>query len=147
MFEVLKTFYTTHYNFGALCLLLVLLCIFFFSKKNFKGGIIVLAVVIAMNVFLYKRTEGKVWTIQIDLPPVDSGFGYKETPEPIIMKFSVHKNWTITDEKGEVHHWCWVDAYWDEFANTDIVAKIWGENSSRKMMNSTESRAGTTVDQ
>ena len=51
------------------------------------------------------------------------------------------EKWNITDSKGETHHWCWLDAAWDQVANTDVVAWIWGENSSKKMMKSTESRA------
>lgn len=110
-------------------------------------SIVILAAIIAMNVAIYKRTEGKSWTITID-PPASAttdSYGYSETPEPIVMTFSVHKNWTITDKQGEVHHWCWVDDYWDKFANTDIVAAIWGSNSSKKLMKSTESR--TSIDQ
>lgn len=143
MFEVLKIFYTTHYNFGALSVLLLLLFIFLMTKKNLKVGIIVFAALIAFNVMIFKKTEGRAWTITIDPPETaasNDGYGY-EKPQPIKMTFSVHKNWTITDDKGEVHHWCWVDDYWDKFANTDIVAAIWGENSSKKLMKSTESRA------
>lgn len=138
MFDVLKIFYTYHYNFGALCVLLLLLLIFLLTKKNFRVSIVVFAAIIGLNVFIYKRTEGKTWTIFVDGPvPTDS---YSSKPEPIAMSFSVHKNWTITDEKGEVHHWCWVDDYWDKFANTDLVAAIWGSNASKKMTKSTESR-------
>lgn len=142
MFEVLKIFYTTHYNFGAVAILLLLLLIFLLSKKNFKFAIIVGILLIAMNVGIYKRTEGRSWTIEID-PPAEATSGYSsyDKPQPIKMTFSVHKNWTITDDKGNTYHWCWVDEYWDKFSNTDIVAWIWGENASKKMTKSTESRA------
>lgn len=141
MFEVLKIFYTTHYNFAAFAVLLLLLFIFLLSKKNIRFGLVILAALIAFNVFLYKRTEGKAWTITID-PPAGSADAYGVEPEPITMTFSVHKNWTITDEQGVVHHWCWVDAAWDQFANTDLVAKIWGENSAKKLTKSSESHVG-----
>ncbi|MCL4101001.1 hypothetical protein SAMN05720766_102234 [Fibrobacter sp. UWH9] len=141
MIDVLKAFYTVHYNFGAICVLLALLCIFFLTKKNFRGALIALAVIIALNVFIFKRTDGNAWTITIELPEETNSYGFSSKPDPIVMTFSALKNWTITDAKGEVHHWCWVDAYWDSFASMDLVAKIWGSNSSKKMMHSTESRA------
>jgi hypothetical protein len=62
------------------------------------------------------------------------------------MTFSAKKDWTITDEKGEVHHWCWVEEYWQEFASTDIIAKLWGEKSKKKLVKATESRASGPVE-
>ena len=123
MIDVLKLFYTTHYNLGAVAILLLMLLIFFLSKKNFKGAI--------------------SWTIEIDPPAATPNeYGSYSEAQPIKMTFTATpEKWTITDSKGETHHWCWVDAMWDKFANTDLVAKIWGENSSKKMMKSTESRA------
>ncbi len=138
MIDVLKAFYSIHYNFAALSILLLLLVIFLLTKKNFKWTIIFTAILVALNVFLYKRTDGKSWTIII--PPPESSDPYFK-PQPKTMTFSVHKDWVIVDDKGEKHHWCWVDDYWDKFASTDVVAWIWGENASKKMMNSTESRA------
>ena len=143
MIDVLKLFYTTHYNLGAVAILLLMLLIFFLSKKNFKGAIIVGVLLIVYNVGIYKRTEGKSWTIEIDPPAATQNeYGSYSEAQPIKMTFTATpEKWTITDSKGETHHWCWVDAMWDKFANTDLVAKIWGENSSKKMMKSTESRA------
>ena len=138
MIDVLKAFYSVHYNFAALSILLLLLVIFLLTKKNYKWTIIFTAILIVFNVFLYKRTDGKKWTIII--PPPESSDPYFK-PEPKTMTFSVHKDWVIVDDKGEKHHWCWVDEYWDKFANTDVVAWIWGENASKKMMQSTETRA------
>ena len=144
MIDVLKAFYTIHYNFAALSILLLLLVIFLLTKKNYKWTIIFSAILIVFNVFLYKRTDGKKWTIII--PPPESSDPYFK-PEPKTMTFSVNKDWVIVDDKGEKHHWCWVDEYWDKFANTDVVAWIWGENASKKMMNSTESRASEAGNQ
>lgn len=143
MIDILKLFYTTHYNLGALAVLMVLLLIFFLSKKNFKGAIILVVILIAYNIAIYKRTEGKSWTIEIDPPAAESsGYDSFSKPQPIKMTFSATpEKWTITDEKGETHHWCWLDDMWDKFANTDVVAWIWGENASKKMMKSTETRA------
>ena len=103
MIEVLKVFYPTHYNFAALCILLVLLLIYLLTKKNYKYPFY--------------------------------------TQQPQTMTFSVKKNWTITDEKGVVHHWCWVEEYWQKFASVDLVAKLWGTNSSKKLVKSSEKHA------
>ncbi|MBO7513192.1 hypothetical protein [Fibrobacter sp. UWB10] len=145
MIDILKLFYTTHYNLGALAILFVFLLIFFLTKKNYKGAIIVVIILIVYNVGIYKRTEGKSWTIEIDPPAATPNeYGTYNEPEPIKMTFSATpEKWTITDSKGETHHWCWLDALWDQFANTDIVAWIWGENASKKMMKSTETRANS----
>ena len=73
---------------------------------------------------------------------VNDGYGNYSKPQPIKMTFTATpEKWTITDEKGVTHHWCWLDDMWDKFANTDVVAWIWGENASKKMMKSTETRA------
>ena len=141
MIDVLKLFYTVHFNMGALAVLMLFLLIYLLSKKNFKFGIIVLALLIAYNVGIYKRTAGKSWTIEVEPEQTNTGFDSYSKPQPIKMTFSVHKNWTITDDKGVTHHWCWVDAMWDRIASTDVIAWIWGENASKKMMKSTETRA------
>lgn len=138
MIEVFKVFYPTHYNFAALSVLLVLLLIFLLTKKNFKWSIIVLAILLVFNLFLYKRTEGKSWTITIEPPANADSYS---APQGIQMTFSAHKNWEIVDEKGEKHHWCWVEDYWQAFSGTDVIAAIWGDNKSRKMMQSSEQRA------
>ena len=56
MIDVLKVFYPTHYNFAALAVLLALLFIYLLSQKNFKWGIITFVLLLAFNIFLYKRT-------------------------------------------------------------------------------------------
>ena len=148
MIDILKLFYTTHYNLGALAVLLLLLLIFFLSKKNFVGAIIVTILFVAYNVGIYKRTEGKAWTIEI-VPEttVTDSYNSFNTPQPIKMTFTATpEKWVYTDEKGNKHHWCWVDELWDQFSNMDLVAWIWGENSSKKMMKSTETRANSVND-
>lgn len=143
MIEVFKVFYPTHYNFAAVTILLVLLLIYLLSKKNFKWSIITLILLVAFNVFIYKRTEGRTWTITVE--PEKSSDPYY-TPQVKKMTFSVKKDWTITDEKGEVHHWCWVEDYWQKFASMDLVATLWGENSSKKMVQSSEGRVDNVGD-
>ncbi len=148
MIDVLKAFYSIHYNFAAVSILLLALNIFLLTKKNYKWTIIFTAVLIAFNVFLYKRTDGKAWTLQA--ATVKDVYGNESKGED--MTFSVHKNWVskegiVVDQGDTIHHWCWVDAYWDQFANTDLVAAIWGENSSKKLMKSTENRANDASNQ
>ena len=120
MFEVLKQFYSVHYNVGAFIILLVFTLIYMLSKKNHKGSIIISAIIIALNVFVYKKTVNRVWIL---------------TENEKTMRFSVHQDWTITDENGELHHWCWLDEWWDRIASTDLVGTLWGSkqvNSYRK---------------
>lgn len=138
MIEVFKVFYPTHYNFAAVSILLILLLIYLLSKKNFKWSLISLALLLAFNIAIYKRTADRSWTITFE--PEKSSDPYY-IPEVKKMTFSVEKNWTITDEKGEVHHWCWVEEYWQQFASIDVIAKLWGENSKKKMVKSSEDRA------
>ncbi|NLO22878.1 MAG: hypothetical protein GX116_00865 [Fibrobacter sp.] len=90
------------------------------SKKNHRGSIIISAIIIALNVFVYKKTVDRVWIL---------------TENEKTMRFSVHQDWTITDENGELHHWCWLDEWWDRIASTDLVGTLWGSkqvNSYRK---------------
>lgn len=144
MIDVLKAFYTIHYNFAALSLLLFLLIIFLVTKKNYKWMLIFLAIFVVFNVFLFKRTDNKTWTIVLDPPKTDNPYDYAEGKK---LSFSVKKNWTIKDpEKDTVYHWCWVDQNWEEFSQMDLVAKIWGENSSKKMIKASETH-GTGADE
>ena len=140
MIDVFKAFYSVHYNFAAVSVLLLALVIFLLTKKNYKWTIIITAVLVAFNVLIYKKTAGKAWTITIEPEEESSNSFYK-------MTFSTTKDWTIKDDKGVVHHWCWVDSYWDQFASMDLVAWIWGENASKKMMKATESHASDATNQ
>lgn len=112
-----------------------MLLIFLLTKKNYKWSIITLIIIVALNIAIYKRTEGRSWTITLEPEKSSDPF---ETPEVKKMTFSIQKDWTITDEKGEVHHWCWVEEYMQKFASIDLVAALWGENSSKKMVESSE---------
>ena len=142
MFDVLQVFYTTNYNFAAFAVLLLLLLIFLLTKKNYKWSICVLAVFLIFNVAMYKRTDGKTWTITIEPEKT----AVNEDVEPVSMTFSAKKNWTITDDKGVVHHWCWVDDYWQRFASMDLVSALWGDNKAKKMMKSSEGHASDVAE-
>ncbi|SHK68247.1 hypothetical protein [Fibrobacter sp. UWEL] len=140
MVDVFKVFYATHYNIGAVSALLLLFLIFLLSKKNLRTGVVILAVLVAINVAVYKKTFNKAWTIELEPEKTEqSDDGYNNEFAVEKVTFSI-KNWSFVDKKGTTHHWCWVEDYWDSFANTDIVAKLWGSNAGKKVRKSTESR-------
>jgi hypothetical protein len=128
MIEVLKAFYPIHYNFAALSILLVLLVIFLLTRKNYKWSLIFFILVIAFNIFIYKKTVDTTWTV-----------ASAENPE-VKYTFSVKKNWTITDEKGVVHHYCWVEEWLDKFGGFDFVDKLWGTSEAKKIRDTSEKR-------
>ena len=141
MIDVLKAFYSVHYNFGILCIIILLLGILLATKKMWIFVGITALVVIILNVACYKMTEGKSWTIEPAV--VKTEFGeIKGNP----MTFSVHKNWVneegvIVDRGDTIHHWCWVDQIWENFSETDVIGALWGENKSKKMIKASESHA------
>ena len=141
MIDVLKAFYSVHYNFGIICIIILLLGILLATKKMWIFVGITALVVIILNVACYKMTEGKSWTIEPAV--VKTEFGeIKGNP----MTFSVHKNWVneegvIVDRGDTIHHWCWVDQIWENFSETDIIGALWGENKSKKMIKASESHA------
>lgn len=143
MIDVLKAFYSVHYNFGILAIIILLLGIFLATKKMWIFVAITVAVVLVMNVAIYKMTDGKSWTIEAAVVKNEFGSEYKADP----MTFSVQKNWVskegiIVDRGDTIHHWCWVDQIWEEFSQTDIIGALWGENKSKKMIKASESHAG-----
>ena len=143
MVDVLKAFYSVHYNFGILAIIILLIGIFFATKKMWIFLAITVAVVLVMNVVLYKMTDGKSWTIEAAVVKNAYGTEYKADP----MTFSVQKNWVskegiVVDRGDTIHHWCWVDQLWEEFSQTDVIGALWGENKSKKMIKASESHAG-----
>ena len=142
MVDVLKAFYSVHYNFGILAIIILLIGIFFATKKMWIFLAITVAVVLVMNVVLYKMTDGKSWTIEAAVVKNAYGTEYKADP----MTFSVQKNWVskegiVVDRGDTIHHWCWVDQLWEEFSQTDVIGALWGENKSKKMIKASESHA------
>ena len=145
MIDVLKAFYSVHYNFGILAIIILLLGIFFATKKMWIFLGITLLIVLAINVVCYKKTDGKEWKIEAAVIKNEFGTEYKADP----MTFSVQKNWInkegiIVDRgnaKDTIHHWCWVDQLWEEFSQTDIIGALWGDNKSKKMIQASESHA------
>ncbi|MBQ3720226.1 MAG: hypothetical protein II850_04430 [Fibrobacter sp.] len=140
MVDVLKAFYSVHYNFGILAIIILLVGIFFATKKMWIFLAITVAVVLVMNVVLYKMTDGKSWTIEAAVVKNAYGTEYKADP----MTFSVQKNWVskegiVVDRGDTIHHWCWVDQLWEEFSQTDVIGALWGENKSKKMIKASES--------
>ena len=85
MIDVLKAFYSVHYNFGILAIIILLLAIFFLSKKIYIFAGITLLVVVAFNIAIYKMTDGKSWTLEAAV--VKDQFGMEKKGDP--MTFSV----------------------------------------------------------
>lgn len=139
MIDVLKIFYPYHYNFAAFSVLLVIFFIWLLTKKNYKWAIITMASLIALNIAIYVRTEGRSWTIIKQNAPVADSYG-NVTESTETYTFSIHDQWTIIDKAGEVHHWCWVEDYWQRFSGFDAIAAIWGGNASKNMIQSKEER-------
>lgn len=140
MVDVLKAFYSVHYNFGILAIIILLIGIFFATKRMWIFLAITVVVVLIMNVVLYKMTDGKSWTIEAAVVKNAYGTEYKADP----MTFSVQKNWVskdgiVVDRGDTIHHWCWVDQLWEEFSQTDVIGALWGENKSKKMIKASES--------
>ncbi|MFA6623579.1 MAG: hypothetical protein WCS54_05655 [Fibrobacteraceae bacterium] len=140
MIDVMKAFYTVHYNFGAISLLLFLLIIFLLTKKNFKWSLIFFAVIIVINVFIYQRTANRSWTVIVPAAEDASNSGYDSYQEEQKYTFSATKNWTIKTEKGEVMHWCWVETLMDKFANIDFVDRLWGTKQAKQLRQASEQR-------
>ena len=139
MIDVLKAFYSVHYNFGILAIIILLIGILFATKKMWIFLAITVVIVLVMNVAFYKMTDGKSWTIEPAV--VQTEFGEtKGSP----MTFDVKKNWVneegvIVDRGDTIHHWCWVDQIWENFSETDVIGALWGENKSKKMIKASES--------
>lgn len=64
MIDVLKAFYSVHYNFGILAIIILLIGILFATKKMWIFLAITVVIVLVMNVAFYKMTDGKSWTIE-----------------------------------------------------------------------------------
>ncbi|HHX15153.1 MAG TPA: hypothetical protein GX724_03205 [Fibrobacter sp.] len=125
MIEVLKQFYSVHYNVGALCVLVFMGLFFVLTKKNYRTALILAVILTAFNIFIYNKTANRVWTL---------------TEGEQTWKFSVLKDWTIKDEKGVVHHWCWLDEWWYQISKTDLVGKLWGTKEVESYRKTSEER-------
>ncbi len=57
MIDVLTEFYTVHYNFGLIAVLMLLLAAFMGSRKNIRGVVVILCVCVVYNLILYNKTK------------------------------------------------------------------------------------------
>ncbi|MCL2282185.1 MAG: hypothetical protein FWC26_02595 [Fibromonadales bacterium] len=57
MIEVLTEFYTNHYNFAIIGVLILLLTAFLGTKKNVKGIVLLLSLFLVYNLVLYNKTK------------------------------------------------------------------------------------------
>lgn len=156
---MLFDFYTIHYNLGLIVFLLVILGAFFAIKKNFKGMLVMLALLIVFNVFNYNKTKDKTWTrvfystdeivkypLWDKLDKEKIKFHQLDTMELSFAAKSKDNPWVVYSETGDtLRHWCWVDEWWEKFSQTDVVAWIWGENAGKKVRGSSESRLNGNI--
>lgn len=136
MVETFSAFYSVHYNFAALSLLLLLIVIFLLTKKNFKVSLILIAIDVVLNVFIWQRTTGNVWTVT-ETPSEDSAWS---TPTPKTYKFYAPDHWIIDTDDGKKLHYCWVEAYMEKFLSVDFVDKLWGTDKAKSLREASEER-------
>ena len=161
MNSVLLDFYFIHTNIFAVIVLLLMFCIFFILKKNWKFLIIFGFIAIALNVILLSKTNDKAW--QRDFYRTDEymksyliydkvipdsekvQMDFRDSMKVIFAAGNKNHPWVVyahdhLDGSTKRLHWCWVDDMWERFSQTDLVSWIWGENASKKVRSSTEAR-------
>lgn len=55
--DILIAFYKVHYNFGLVLALLVMLALYLLSRRNTQGVLLVLALCIVYNIFVFAKTR------------------------------------------------------------------------------------------
>ena len=151
---MLLDFYMVHYNIGIAIILLIVAAGFLIAKQNYKLMLAILAVLLVLNIFIYKKTADKTWTREfystdeIENYPVWDEFDKEKRvvslSDTTKITFAI-KNpnypWVSYSETGDtLRHWCWLDEAWEQFSETDLVAWIWGENAGKKVRGSSEER-------
>jgi len=57
MIDTLTSFYTVHYNFGLVAIFMLLIAIYLASKKNGKGVVVMLCLLLVYNLILYNKAK------------------------------------------------------------------------------------------
>lgn len=158
MIDILKTFYTVHYNLGAVVALMLLVIIGMLLKKNFKGVIIFTILIVIQVAFVYHKTNNKIWTRQFFVSDEyekhalweklhHKDMMYIDFRDSITLTFSTLNNekfpWVLKDtdvKSDKMFHWCWVEDYWEKFAQTSLVDKLWGTEKATDIRGSSEER-------
>ncbi|GEM_PF-516509 len=160
MINIMRDFYIVHYNICMVFGIMLALAIFFATKKNWKGIIILLVLMIAFNAAIFMRTNGKAWTRtfyttdEYEEKYLFYGYLHNEDqreymPVTDSVEFTfVPGNpdyaWVVYDESDDkrIYHWCWFDDMWEGFKNTSLVDKLWGTEQANAVRNSSEARVG-----
>lgn len=155
--NTLFTFFSVHQNIMALAILFLIVGIWLITKKNYKMFIPVILIFFGLCIGCYQLTEGKTWTREFystdELPKSMVIYEHFNDSIPLIehkdtlkVTFGIGDKtpWVVQkldqNANKQLLHWCWVDDYWEEFSQTDLVAWIWGENAGKKVRGSSESR-------
>ncbi len=144
MFEILKEFYLVHYNFAAISLLVVLGIIVFLTKKNFKGALIALVLLIGLNVFIYMQSK-VYWNAQSPTSGFNNVLVLEEDGKEIFVYSCWDRKkseWTFVQpekiDPKHKNHSCWVECYEEDFANTNVVDKLWAADKAKTMKKASE---------
>jgi len=57
MVDILTEFYTVHYNFGIVAVLMLLFAIYLVSRKNAKGVVVMLCLCLVYNLIIFNKTK------------------------------------------------------------------------------------------
>jgi len=57
MVDILTEFYTVHYNFGIIAALMLLFALFLASKKNVRGVVVTLCLLLVYNLIIFNKTK------------------------------------------------------------------------------------------
>jgi len=57
MVDVLKEFYIIHYNFGLIAAFILLFGLYLGSKKNIRGLVVALCLLLVYNLIIYNKTK------------------------------------------------------------------------------------------
>jgi hypothetical protein len=55
--DILTEFYTVHYNFGLIALFMLLFALYLGSRKNVKGVVVTLCILLVYNLIIYNKTK------------------------------------------------------------------------------------------
>lgn len=160
MIEVLKAFYVVHYNIAMIFVIMLALAIFFATKKNYKGIIILAVLMVIFNIVIFSKTSGKAWTRSFYVTDEyeekylfysylhgENDREYIPVTDSVEFTFVAGNPdyaWVVYDENEDkrIYHWCWFDDMWAAFKSTSIVDKLWGTEQANAVRTSSENRVG-----
>lgn len=101
-----------------------------FYKIHYNFGAISLLAILAIIAMLMKKNYK--WSLIVFIAVI----GYN-----VFLYFKTVDTWgSYTDENGKPHHTCWVEGAEENFANTNVVDKLWASDKAKKMKKQSEER-------